>query len=72
MKVDLELRSKTLGSEVCKKLINKGIDNIPNIFKFGASKIKNKNVERALKSEIADMVVEEEQNRGKNKCVSLF
>ena len=62
-KVGLELGSKALGSEFGKKLINKGIDNIPNKFQLGASKIKNKNVQKALKSEIADMVVEEAQNR---------
>ena len=71
-KVGLELGSKALSSEFGKKLINKGIDNIPNIFKFGASKIKNKNVQKALQSEIADMVVEEAQNRAKNKYDSLF
>ena len=67
-KVGLEIGSKAFG----KKLINKGIDNISNIFKFGASKIKNKSVQKALKSEIADTVVEEEQNRAKNKYNSLF
>ena len=36
----LELGSKALGSEFGKKLINKGIDSMRNIFKFGASKIK--------------------------------
>ena len=55
-----------------KKLINKGIDNIPNIFKFGVSKIKNKNVKKALSSDIADMVVDEAQNRAKNTYSSLF
>ena len=71
-KVGLELGSKAWSSEFGKKLINKGTDNTPNIFKFGASKIKNKNVQKALKSEIADMVVEEAQNRAKNKYDSLF
>ena len=50
-----------------KKLINKGIDNIPNIFKFGASKVKNKNIKKALKSEIADMVVNEAQGTARKK-----
>ena len=50
-----------------KKLINKGIGNIPNLFKFGASKIKNKNVKRALNSEIADLVVNEAQGRARKK-----
>ena len=63
---------KALGKKFGKKLINKGIDNIPNIFKFGASKIKNKNVQKALQSEIANMVVEEAQNKPKIKYDSLF
>ena len=67
-----ELGSKALGSEFGKKLINKGIDSIPNIFKFGASKIRKKNVKRAMRSEIAKMVVQEAQNKAKNKCDSLF
>ena len=52
--------------------MNKGIDNIPNMFKFGLSKIKNKNLNRALNSEVADMIVEEGQKRVANKCNSLF
>ena len=47
-KMGLNIGSKVLGSEIGKKLINKVIDSIPNIFKFGASKIKNKTVNRAL------------------------
>ena len=61
MKAGFDLGSKSLGSEFGKKLINKGIDNIPNLFKFGASKVKNKNVKRALDSEIANIVVNEAQ-----------
>ena len=48
-----------------KKLINKGVDNIPNIFKYEVSKIKNKNVKRAMNSDIANMVVDEAQNKNK-------
>ena len=64
--------SKALKSSFGKRLINKGIENIPNIFKFGVSKIKNKNLKRALDSEVADMVVEEAQKKVANKCDSLF
>ena len=71
-KAGLELGSKALGSEFGRRLINKGIDNIPNIFKFGASKIKKKNVRRAIQSDIADMVVKEAQNRARNKYDNLF
>ena len=57
VKAGFDLGAKAWCSEFGKKLINKGIDNIPNIFRFGASKIKNENVKRALNSEIADLVV---------------
>ena len=71
-KMEIQMGSKALNSSIGRKLINKGIDNIPNIFKFGASKIKNKNVQKALQSEIADMIVQEGQNKLKNKYGSLF
>ena len=71
-KAGLELSSKAISSEIGKKLINRGIDNIPNIFKFGVSKIKNKNVKRAMESDIADMLLEEAVNRSKNKYENLF
>ena len=61
-----------LGCEFGKKLIKKGIDNTPSIFKLGVSKIKNKNLKKALSSDIADMVVDEVQNRAKNKYKILF
>ena len=44
VKTGFDLGTKPLSSEFGEKLINKAIDNIPNIFKFGVSKIKNKNV----------------------------
>ena len=72
IKVGFDLGSKALSSKIGKKIIDKGIDNIPNIFKFGVSKIKNKNVKKVLTSDIADMVVDEAQNRVKNKAKSLF
>ena len=40
---------------------------MPNLFKFGASKIKNKNVKRALNSEIADLVVNKAQGKARKK-----
>ena len=55
-----------------KKLIDKGIENIPNIFRYGVSKIKNTNVQRALNSDMADYVIEETQNQAKNKLIIFF
>ena len=72
IKVGFDLASKAISSEFGKKLINKGVDNIPEIFKFGVSKIKNKNIRDALSSDIAEMVAVEAQNRAKNKYTSLF
>ena len=40
---------------------------MPNIFEFGAQKVKNKNIKRALESEIADTVVNEAQGRTRKK-----
>ena len=69
-KMGLNLGSKVLGSEIGKKLINKGIDSKPNIFKFGASKVKNKTVNRALNSEIADLVVNEAQKKSEKNTIA--
>ena len=67
LKAGINLGSKAIGSDIGKKIINKGIGNIPNIFKFGRSKIKNKNIKKALKSEIADMVVGEVKDQARKK-----
>ena len=53
-------------------MIDKGIENILNIFKCGTPKIKNKTVQRALSSDIAGYIVEETQNKAKNKLNNLF
>ena len=66
-KLDIEMGSKALNSSFGKRFINKGIDNIPNMFKFGVSKIKNKNLKRALDSEMADMVVEKAQKKSSSQ-----
>ena len=66
-KTGLELGSRALSSRFGRNLINKGIDSIPSIFKFSAKMVKNKNIKRALESEIADMVVNEAQSRARKK-----
>ena len=67
IKTGINLSLRALGSDIGKKIINKGIDNIPNIFRFGRSKVKNKNIKKALESEIADLVVSEAQNKVRKK-----
>ena len=64
--------SKSINSVFGKKLINEGIKQIPNIYKYGISKIKNKNVQRALNSDLAIIVVDETQSRAKNSLSKLF
>ena len=71
-KAGIELGTKALSSEFGKKLINKGIDNITNIFKFGVSKIKNKNVKRTMRSDIANIVVDKARSRAQIKYENLF
>ena len=67
IKTGINLSSRALRSDIGKKIINKGIDNIANIFRFGRSKVKNKNIKIALESEIADLVVSEAQNKVRKK-----
>ena len=42
------------------------------MFKYGVSKIKNKNVKRALNSDIAYIVVDKAQNKVRKTIGSLF
>ena len=39
----IRLGSRAINSTIGRKLIGKGIENIPDIFKYGVSKIKIKN-----------------------------
>ena len=55
-----------------KKLIDEGIKQVPNLYRYGTSKIKNKNIQQSLNSDIANYVVEETQNKGKIKLTNLF
>ena len=68
----IRMGSKAINSLLGKKLIEKGIENIPALVKYGAPKIRNKNVQRALNSDITNYVVEETQNKAKNKLSNLF
>ena len=68
----LKMGSKAINSVLGQKLIDKGIENIPNLVRYGSSKIKNKNVQQALDSDIANYIVEETQNKAQNKLNNLF
>ena len=71
-KTGLTMGSKAINYALGKKIINKGIDNIVNMFEYGVSKIKNKKFQRALNSDIANYVVDEAQNKIKNRTHMLF
>ena len=71
-KAGIELGTKALGSEFGKKINKQRYWQHTEYFKSGVSKIKNKNVKKALTSAIADMVVDEVQNRAKNRYSTLF
>ena len=64
--------SKAINSALGKKIIDEGKKQLPNLFRYRISKIKNKNVQRALNSDIANYVVEETQNKAKNKLNNLL
>ena len=68
----IKMGSKAINSVLGKKLIDKGIENIPNLIRYGSSKIKNKNVQRALNSDIANYIVEKTHNKAKNRVNHLF
>ena len=42
------------------------------MFKYGVSKIKNKNVKRALNSDIVNIIVDETQDKVRKTAGSLF
>ena len=60
-KTGISAGSKALSSEIGKKLIDEGIKNAPNIYKFGTSKIKNNNLKKALESNVANYIIQETQ-----------
>ena len=63
LKTGVSLGSQALNSAIGKKLIDKGINSVPNIFRFGRKKVKNKNLRKVLESDIADLAVEEAQRK---------
>ena len=64
--------SKAINTVFEKKLINQEIKQIPNIYKYGKSKIKNKNVQQTLNYDSANIVVDDTQNRAKDSLNNLF
>ena len=62
---DIGLRAVT--SEIGKKLIDERIKHAPELYKIGTSKIKNKNLKKALESDVANYIVEETRKKAKKQ-----
>ena len=52
-KLGVRMGSKAINSVFGKKLVDKGVKQIPNLYRYRTSKLK-KNVQRALNSDIAN------------------
>ena len=63
----LNAGSKAISSEICKKLIHEVIKHAPELYKLGTSKVKSKNVRRALNYDVANYIVQETQKKGKKR-----
>ena len=59
----ISMGSKAINSGLGKKLIDEGIKYAPELYKLGTSKIKNKNVKRALNSDVANYIVTETKKK---------
>ena len=64
--------SKAINSAFGKKIIDEGIKQVPNLYKYGTSKTKNKNVRKVLDSDLANYAVTEAQNKAKSNITNLF
>ena len=64
--------TKALSSDIGKTLIDEEIKHAPDLYRLGASKIKNKNVRKALKSDVANYIAEETQKKEKGDLNNLF
>ena len=44
-KLTISMGSKPINFVLGKKLIDKGIEQVPNLYRYGTSEIKNKNIQ---------------------------
>ena len=72
LKKRLSAGPKAINSDIGKKLADKGIKHAPELYRLGKSKIKNKNVRKALESEVANYVVHEAQKKSSRKRRELI
>ena len=67
LKKGLSAGAKAINSDIGKKLIDEGIKHAPELYRLGTSKIRNKNVRKALESEVANYVAQEGQKRSRKR-----
>ena len=53
-KLGITMGSKAINSVLGKKLIDKGIEQVSNLYRYETSKIKNTNIQQALNSDIVN------------------
>ena len=68
----LGVGARTTNSEVGKKLVDEGKKHTPELYCLGTSKIRNKNIKKALESEVANYVVKEAQIKAAENVENLF
>ena len=69
-KKGLDVGSRAITPEISKKLIDEEIKHAPELYKIGTSKIKNKNLKKALESDVATYIVEETRKKAQKTDVS--
>ena len=66
-KLSISMGSKATNSVLGKKLTGEGIKQVPNLYRYGTSEIKNINIQRALNSDIVNYVAEQSKKQTQNK-----
>ena len=64
-KKGLDVASRAITFKIGKKLIVEVKKHTPELYKIGTSKIKYKNLKKALKSDVTSYIVEETCKKGK-------
>ena len=60
----LNIGSRAINSEIGKKLIDERIKHAPELNKYGQSRVTNKTLKKALKSDVANYIAEKaEENQ---------
>ena len=72
LKQGVSAGTKILSSNKGKRLIDEGIKQAPDLYRFGTSKIKSENVRKALESDVANYIVEGTQKKAKKDLNNLF